>query len=62
MVKFIGVDMMLQILIRYKIIQKYDVWGQWYVIPTLRLTTDKYLNGSYAIELVWLKWTIELSW
>lgn len=43
-------------------IQKYDVWGQWYVIPTLRLTTDKYLNGSYAIELVWLKWTIEFSW
>ncbi len=43
-------------------IQKYDVWGQWYVIPTLLLTTDKYLNGSYAIELVWLKWTIELSW
>lgn len=36
-------------------------WGQIYLIPTIRITHDKFLYGFYNIELWWLKWGIEIS-
>jgi hypothetical protein len=39
-------------------IEKYTQVGQAYLIPTLILTHDKWLNGSYELIVVWLKWGI----
>ncbi len=35
--------------------------SQLFVIPTLRITHSTYLNGNRSIELIWLKWGIELT-
>jgi hypothetical protein len=33
--------------------------GQWYLVPSIIITWDRYLNGSYGIALVWLGHGIE---
>jgi hypothetical protein len=34
--------------------------GQIYLIPTIRVTHDKFLYGFYNIEFWWLKWGFEI--
>jgi hypothetical protein len=43
-------------------IEVYEVSDQLYVIPTIKLTYTKILNGYYSIDLVWLGWGISLMW
>lgn len=38
------------------------VWGQLYVLPTIKLTHDKNLYGYPNIEIWWLKWGIEIAY
>lgn len=35
-------------------------WHQIYLIPTIRITHDKFLYGFYNIEFWWLKWGVEI--
>lgn len=42
--------------------EKYEVLDQMYLIPTLKITHNRGLNGYYAIDLVWIKWGISLMW
>jgi len=32
------------------------VFGQVYIIPTIKVTYTRYLNGEYELILGWLKW------
>ena len=41
--------------------EKYDVHGQFYIIPTIKVTHDKSLYGYYTIDLVWEKWGLSLT-
>ena len=41
--------------------EKYDVYGQIYIIPTIKVTHDKLLYGYYTIDLVWGKWGLSLT-
>lgn len=43
-------------------ITKFKIWSQIYILPTFKVTYDKYLHGSYDIELIWWKWGIGLEW
>jgi hypothetical protein len=38
--------------------ERYTQIGQVYLLPTVLLTHDKWLNGSYELILVWMKWGI----
>jgi len=40
--------------------EKYDVYGQFYIIPTIKVTHDKYLYGYYTIDFVWGKWGLSI--
>ena len=42
-------------------ISTFKVAYQLYVIPTIKVTHNKWLNGSVGIELIWLKWGIDIS-
>ena len=42
-------------------IETYSVWGQVYIIPTIKITHDKYLYGYYTIDFVWGKWGLSLT-
>jgi hypothetical protein len=42
-------------------ITKFQIMYQVYLIPTIKFTYDKALNGYKSIEFIWLKWGIELS-
>lgn len=35
-------------------------WHQIYLLPTIRITHDKFLYGFYNIEFWWLKWGFEI--
>lgn len=35
-------------------------WCQIYLLPTIRITHDKFLYGHYNVELWWLKWGLEI--
>ena len=41
--------------------EKYDVYGQVYILPTIKVTHDKNLYGYYTIDLVWGKWGLSLT-
>ena len=41
-------------------INLFNVGYQIYLIPTIKFTHSKTLNGYRAIEFIWLKWGIEL--
>jgi hypothetical protein len=40
----------------------YWVIGQIYLMPTIKITHSKYLNGDYEIIIGWLKWELVLAW
>lgn len=42
-------------------ISSFKVGYQLYVIPTIKITHNKFLNGAYAVELIWLKWGVEVA-
>lgn len=33
-----------------------DIYGQVYIIPTIKITYTRYLNGEYELIFGWLKW------
>lgn len=35
-----------------------EVWGQIYLLPYVKITHDKTLNGDYELIIGWLKWEI----
>jgi len=43
-------------------IELYEVCDQLYLIPTIKTTYSRTLNGFYSIDLVWLKWGLTLMW
>ena len=42
-------------------VSKYNIGYQWYVLPTIKITYDKFLYGYRSIELIWWKWSFEFS-
>jgi hypothetical protein len=34
------------------------VWGQIYLLPFIKVTHDKLLNGQYELVIGWLKWEL----
>jgi hypothetical protein len=43
-------------------IQSSNVAYQFYLLPTIKVTNDKFLFGYYSIEFMWLKWVISIDW
>jgi hypothetical protein len=43
-------------------IQFNTVAYQFYLLPTIKVTNDKFLFGYYSIEFMWLKWVISIDW
>jgi len=43
-------------------IESYGVSDQLYVIPVIKITYTRKLDGYYSIDLVWLEWGIGLMW
>ena len=35
-----------------------EIWGQLYLIPFVKITHDKGLNGKYEFIVGWLKWEV----
>jgi hypothetical protein len=42
-------------------INLFNVGYQIYLIPTIKFTHSKKLNGYRAIEFIWLNWGIEIA-
>jgi hypothetical protein len=40
----------------------YSIVDQIYLIPTIKTTYSRTLNGYYSIDLVWLRWGVTLMW
>lgn len=34
------------------------IYGQFYLIPTIKITHTTFLNGDYEIIFTWLKWEL----
>jgi hypothetical protein len=34
------------------------IYGQLYLIPAIKITHDKFLNGDYELIFTWLKWEL----
>jgi hypothetical protein len=43
-------------------IEIYEVGYQVYLLPTIKITHTRFLNGDYEIILGLFKWEIALSW
>ena len=43
-------------------IELYLVGNQIYLIPAVKITYSKSLNGYYTIDLLWFKWGLSLMW
>ena len=41
--------------------EMFDVWGQFYIVPTIKITYDKKLYGHYCLDVIWGKWGISIS-
>ena len=39
----------------------YDVWGQIYIFPYIKLTHTRKLNGDLELTMGWLKWEIVIG-
>jgi hypothetical protein len=42
-------------------INLFNVGYQIYLIPTIKFTHSKALNGNRGLEFIWLKWGIEIA-
>ena len=42
-------------------ITRCEIYGQFYVLPAIKVTYDKLLNGDKEIILCWLKWELILA-
>jgi hypothetical protein len=40
---------------------KTENWGQFYVIPTIKITYDRFLNGDYEVIFCFLKWEFVIA-
>ena len=40
---------------------KTEIWGQFYVFPTIKITHDRFLNGDYEIIFCWFKWELVIG-
>jgi len=38
----------------------FEVSSQVYIIPTFKITYDKWLHGKRDVQFIWLKWGIAL--
>ena len=38
----------------------FNSWSQIYLIPTVKITHDRLLNGFHEVQLIWLKWGVSL--
>ena len=45
-----------------QMIEKYRIVDQIYLIPTMKVTYSRMLNGFYTIDFIWLRWGISLMW
>ncbi len=43
-------------------LETFEVWGQLYIWPTIKVTPTTKLYGNYSIELLWLNRGISLDW
>ncbi len=43
-------------------IETYTVTDQLYLIPTMKITYSRTLNGFYTVDVVWLRWGISFIW
>ena len=43
-------------------VEKYTVADQVYLIPAIKATYSRTLNGFLAVDLVWLKWGVSFMW
>ena len=43
-------------------IERFTVGCQIYILPTFKVTYDKFLHGAYDIQLIWWKWGISVEW
>jgi hypothetical protein len=39
-------------------IRMYSIWDQIYILPFIKLTHDRMLNGDLELIIGWLKWEI----
>ena len=37
------------------------IWGQVYLLPFIKITHDKFLNGNYEFIIGWLKWELMIT-
>ena len=42
-------------------INKYTIVGQAYILPSIKITYDKFLNGEYELIFAWINIGISLS-
>lgn len=38
-----------------------EMWGYFYIIPTIAIQHERTLNGYWSIELRWLKWVFGVN-
>lgn len=43
-------------------IETYTVGYQWYLIPTMKITPDRFLYGHYSFEIVFLNKGLSFNW
>jgi hypothetical protein len=39
-----------------------EIWGQIYVLPTIKITHDRMLNGKHELILGWFKYQLVFMW
>ena len=37
------------------------IWGQVYLLPFIKITHNKFINGKYEFIIGWLKWEIIIT-
>jgi hypothetical protein len=43
-------------------VEFFNVWGQFYIWPTVKITPTLQLYGHYSIEFLWLNRGMSLDW
>ena len=42
-------------------IETFDIWGEFYVYPSISVTYDYYLNGCYSLNCKFLAWGFSIN-